>query len=175
MSERAGNHHRSPDDAPDALGVHVRALRQALRDDTAEGTRLGSAARLRIRNRVRAGRDEASGGRLAPLFRPLRGLAYAGSFAVLALAALIGGRDAMAPAPRASSATVEDGHLVVRDSIRVSKENGQVVFEMAAAKVHRVRKMTRPDGTAVFEKVVDDGRFTDGLESDQQIVFYRID
>jgi len=107
----------------------------------------------------------------APLFVPVARLALGAAVPVLVLS-LLAGSLLMSPTP------TRQGTLVARaPRVEVEKTGGEVVFLIHnGSRTHRISKSSVPaagEGAQSFTTTT--GRFSDRLESDSPIVYYRID
>jgi hypothetical protein len=134
------------------------------------GQRLSAGARANVRTLARQSAQTASERPLARLFLPATRLAAAAAVPALILAISFGWMLGGGP-------DVPEISEVASMSIDIQKIDGQAVFDIAnGGRVHRVYKSTSAkdiDGATLFATI--QGGFSDKLEGDEDVVFYRID
>ena len=141
--------------------------------------RLSAGARANVRALARQSAQVASERPLARLFLPATRLAAAAAVPALILAISFGWMLGGGPDVSDASDVPEISEVASMSmmSIDIQKIDGQAVFDIAnGGRVHRVYKSTSAkdiDGAALFATI--QGGFSDKLEGDEDVVFYRID
>ena len=130
---------------------------------------LSAGARVNIRVLARRSADVAVERPLARLFLPAARLATAAAVPALILAVSFGWLLSGGYEPEMSN--------VASISIESRKVDGQAVFDIAnGGRVHRVYKSTSAKDIGRSEPFATiEGAFSDTLEGDDDVVFYRID
>lgn len=156
------------------------------RSDSAVGSNgLGPESRQKLKQAVYAQQGQGLAGQR--IWGPSLRWALALGLPALAIASLVGLQQispdspkskSLGPVVESMSTGASEGVFNAPSSeapqIEASKENGQVVFRIAGARLHRVATSDRPDGFQ-GSRSIEGGQFVDTLESDGTLTFYRID
>jgi hypothetical protein len=143
--------------------------------------RLSAGARANVRTLARQSAQVASERPLARLFQPATRLAAAAAVPALILAVsfgwLLGGGGEPNVSEISEISEIPEMTSVASMSIESRKIDGQAVFDIAnGGRVHRVYKSTSAkdiEGADLFVTI--QGAFSDTLDGDDDVVFYRID
>ena len=149
----------------DALAAALEDWRGAERTDPALSSPARSRIMMVVNDLEKARLPRAS---LASLFVPAWKLALGGAAPLLLVAILLGPQLVSVQPPATESGVTR---------VEASKVSGEVVFTIAnGSSVHRVAKSNDLSKIESVEvTVVTQGAFRDRLESDANLVFYRID